>query len=67
MRVAILINKARPKALKCPEEVAFCRCKNVRSNVRELQRRFAQDPAYSRFNQKRSPSPLAREALRDCC
>ena len=65
MRVAILINKSAGEGAEMPEEVAFFVAKNVRSNVRELERALRKILAYSRFNQKEISIPLAREALRD--
>ena len=63
--VAILLVKAELEGFNLPEDVAFFICKNIRSNVRELEGALRKIIATSRFTGVKPSVDMARECLRD--
>lgn len=64
-RAAILINKARTRAVPLPDEVAYLIAKRMRSNVRDLEGALNTLAARANFTGKPITIEFAQETLRD--
>ncbi|MCB1567284.1 MAG: chromosomal replication initiator protein DnaA, partial [Xanthomonadales bacterium] len=64
-RAAILINKARQRAIPLPEDVAYLIAKRMRSNVRDLEGALNTLAARANFTARRIDTEFAQETLRD--